>query len=311
MDGSGFEQSSWFDGNDIADEGERVSHLNRDSNFFAHLSIYDFAVPFCQQGIVMDAGCGAGYGSDLFAQKGARHVFGIDASRKAIEFSRHHFQRPNLSFEQMKLEQVEGFAPKSLDFIFSSQTLEHVPEAAKFIRTAGEVLKPDGVFLVAVPTITDNRFLYLNVANPYHVNIWSPRQWEHVLMTYFASVDVVLHGVRGIGRPFEPEDLSGSSRLTERDFCFRTGTIRDMYGIFSLNAIFVARAPRPHGSPPGEDAPIDFVDGSFTRAPGVIDPPLRQALAFYFEMSEPWRLLTEADDPGKGVGDSRLLIATR
>ena len=44
-------------------DGERVSPLLNDSCYQAHLSIYGFARPGCQGGIVLNAGSGTGYGS--------------------------------------------------------------------------------------------------------------------------------------------------------------------------------------------------------------------------------------------------------
>ena len=44
-------------------DGERVSPLVNDSCYQAHLSIYEFARPWCQQRVVLDAGSGTGYGA--------------------------------------------------------------------------------------------------------------------------------------------------------------------------------------------------------------------------------------------------------
>jgi SAM-dependent methyltransferase len=214
--------------------------------------------------VVLDAGCGAGYGAARLADAGARHVYGIDASTKAIDFSRHHFWRPNLGFQVADLQQLR-FPRGSIDFLYTSNTLEHVADVNAFLRDAHACLKSTGSLLVAVPPITDDRLTYLNVINPYHVNIWSPRQWRSTLDQFFGEIDVYLHGV------------------SEQDFAIVPGDVEDMYRMFTLTAIFLARSPRPTSALPPARAPLHFVDDSFTRAPGEINPELRERLMPYFK----------------------------
>jgi 2-polyprenyl-3-methyl-5-hydroxy-6-metoxy-1,4-benzoquinol methylase len=278
---------------EISDNGERVSHLSLDAGYFAHLSIYDYAVQFCKDAMILDAGSGAGYGSAYLADRGARQVRGIDASAKAIAFSRHHFQRNNLTFQEMSLEHIEGFPLRHFDLIFSSNTLEHVPHVMGFLAKAWSLLKSDGTLLLAVPPITDDRLEYLNLINPYHVNIWSPRQWAHGLGLFFDDITPVLHGVEKISTDFKPEHFTPASTLTEKSFPFAPCTIDDMYKGFTLTAIFVARRPRAENLVPAIDAPPSFVDGSFTRPPGYIDPDIRRRLTKYFEMPAPPYVLPE------------------
>jgi len=279
--------AAFSDPEDISDRGERVSHLIQDAGYFAHLSIYDFALQYCRGGQVLDAGSGAGYGSAYLADRGARRVWGIDASAKAVAFSRHHFQRDNVSFQEMSLERIDGFTPHSFDLIYTSNTLEHVTNVMDFLRAAWSLLKPDGALLAAVPPITDDRLEYLNLINPYHVNLWTPRQWAHALGLYFADIAPVLHGVVHAGADFKPEHFTPASTLTEKSFVFTPGTIDDMYRMFTLTAIFVARRPRPDSQVPAADAPLAFVDGSYTRPVGYIDPAQRVRLKKYFDMPAP------------------------
>jgi 2-polyprenyl-3-methyl-5-hydroxy-6-metoxy-1,4-benzoquinol methylase len=292
MDNSQTDQEPWlYDPLRIEEDGERVSHLHPSHFFYAHLSIYDFAVPFCEGAVVLDAGSGAGYGAAHLADAGAEYVLGIDISDRAVEFSKHHFQRDNLDFRLMSVERVADLLPQRFDVIFSSNTLEHVPSVMGFLRGAWSLLKPGGVLLVAVPPITDDRLLYLNLINAHHVNLWSPRQWSFVLSQFFQEVSPYLHGVEGIGEDFQPEHAGTRSGLTEKDFVIEPGTVEDMYDRFTLTAIFVARGPRLQ-STVSSAAPLpQFVDDSFTREPGYIDPNLRKRLRGCFEPQEAQRSL--------------------
>lgn len=257
---------------EISEGGERVSHLKQDHVFFGHLSIYDFAVPLCREGVVLDAGSGAGYGAAHLADSGARQVYGIDVSAKSVHFSKEHFKRANLEYREMSLEQITGFPDHSFDFIYTSNTLEHVPKAFHFFHNAWRLLKKGGMLLVAVPPITNGRLKYLNYLNSYHVHIWTPRQWAYALGFYFREVVPFLHGVERIGADYTPEHIeSDNSGLTEKSFVFQRGTLKDMYKMFTLTAIFLAKKLRSPRELPAKDSPIPLIDDSFTRQAGLID----------------------------------------
>lgn len=266
---------------EIADQGERVSHLHQDFVFFGHLSIYDYATRYCQGARVLDVGCGAGYGAAYLLEHGAASVVGVDASAKAIAFCRQHFPDQRLSFLEMRAEELRGFDEGSFDFIYTSNTLEHIGDVEGFLHSVHRLLRPGGTLLIAVPPITDDRLLYLNLINPYHVNLWSPRQWVHRIGHYFVQVTPVLHGVGEIGKDFLPEHLQPDAALKVDDFRFAPGTVEQMYQMFTLTAIFIAQQPRSNG--PGV-TPVDpeFIDGSFSRPPNYIDPAVRRRLRHYF-----------------------------
>lgn len=271
---------------DIADDGERVSPLKKDFAYYGHLSIYHFAIPYCAAACVLDVGCGAGYGSALLAGRGAQRVHGIDASAKAVEFCRDYFCADNLEFSHMPAESITGFSPHHFDFIYTSNTLEHVSNVKVFLQTARNLLKPGGRLLIAVPPITNDQLLYLNLMNPYHVNLWSPRQWHFAIGQYFSQVTPVLHGVETIGGEPQQEHLMSQSALDEKVFKFAAGTVDDMYRMYTLTAIFVAEKPRAREDCPREAAPLVFIDDSFSRPVGYVDPRLRRRLHTYFSSGE-------------------------
>ncbi|MAT44344.1 MAG: hypothetical protein CL609_18585 [Anaerolineaceae bacterium] len=268
---------------EITDNGERVTHLNKDSVYYAHLSIYDFGLQFCRNKIVLDAGCGSGYGSDYMAKNGADFVYGIDISEKAIEFNKFNFKKDNLIFKTMDLSNITEFEAETFDFIFSSNALEHILDVNHFFYTASNLLKPDGIIMIAVPPITDNRLLYLNVTNPYHLNLWSPKQWAHSLNTYFSEVNCYLHGVIHIGKDFRPEHFT-EKILTTKDFVFKKCSIEEMYKKFTLTSIFVAKKSQVQSV--FQLQKLKFIDDSFSRLNGEIDEKTKERLKEYFLMTE-------------------------
>src|SRR5215813_4356193 len=79
--------------------GERVIPGQVDADLLnEHLARYAFAARLSRRKQVLDAGCGAGYGSAELA-KTAASVLGIDVSAEAVEFARAEYPAGNLKFE--------------------------------------------------------------------------------------------------------------------------------------------------------------------------------------------------------------------
>lgn len=254
---------SWSIDEVVAD-GERVVHLAPDNCFQAHLSIYEFASAYCAGAAVLDVGSGTGYGAALLAERGARLVHGIDLGTAAVAFSQAHFRRPNLHFQVLGAGAIEAFGPEVFDLIFTSNTLEHVADIAGFLRGAVHLLRPGGVMIVAVPPITSDELWVANIANPYHLNIWSPRQWSATLARYFAEVEHYAHYLPG------PERVVDFNRAADRaigsgEWLFERTTLAALEHEPTLTAVFVLRRPRAQAELPPPAAPPEFVDASFTR----------------------------------------------
>ncbi len=249
----------------ITCHGERVTHLYPNDCYFAHLSIYAFAASLCRGKRVIDAGSGAGYGSHYLATHGAAHVVGLELNGDAVAFSRSQFRLANLDFRPADLQEIRGFPPHGVDVVFSSNVLEHVPDVAAFLRGAWTALESHGTLVVAVPPIVSEADWNANRANPYHLNIWTPRQWLNVLGLFFEAVQPYRHDFckPGVGLDFtnRPDQCS----IDEDDFRFDPVGIDDFYEHPSLTVVLVATAPRPQPLFPGA-AHLSMVEGSFSRA---------------------------------------------
>jgi 2-polyprenyl-3-methyl-5-hydroxy-6-metoxy-1,4-benzoquinol methylase len=249
----------------LANKGERVVHTYRNDCYFAHLSIYRFALDHCRGKRVLDAGCGTGYGSDYLRENGAASVLAIDSSQEAIRYCRRHFQTPGLQFRRMGVSDIGELAPQRFDLVFCSNTLEHVPDVASFFHAANRLLEPDGLLILAVPAIVDEESRTYDSSNPYHLNIWSPHQWRHVLGGYFANVESYRHALSAANVRLDFGNSPEQCRITEKDFEFPACEIEQMKEEGTLTAIFLARTPKPSGETPPPEAPVEFVDDSFSR----------------------------------------------
>src|SRR6266508_4844366 len=86
----------------IRNQGERVTHLYPNDNYYSHLSIYDFAIQYTRGCNVLDVGSGSGYGCAYLATHGAKKIVGVEQDRNAVRFFIKNFREHlNLQFKQM------------------------------------------------------------------------------------------------------------------------------------------------------------------------------------------------------------------
>lgn len=260
-----FDNTTGIDVDTLTFGGERVTHLYPNDCYYAHLSIYYFALKYIKNKTVLDAGSGSGYGADYLVKNGAKSVIGIDISDDAINFCQNYFKSDNLQYKQMDLQNITGFTPHNFDVIFSSNALEHVPEVNKFFKSAWELLKNNGTLIIAVPPVVDELSKQGNIINPYHLNIWTPRQWYHILEHYFDEVQCYRHSFSHMKIELDFSNTPEKTAVTERDFLFEPVSLDDFYNRHTLTTIFVAKKPKVVYAIPPENSTLEFIDESFTR----------------------------------------------
>ncbi|HWY77341.1 MAG TPA: methyltransferase domain-containing protein, partial [Verrucomicrobiae bacterium] len=123
----------------------------------AHIARYTLAGEFVpQEGLVLDAACGLGYGSAILAHSspGVR-VVGIDSSAFAINYGRDHFLRqfPNLEFHDGDVCRLSKIGDGSIATVVSFETIEHLKSPEEFLKEVRRVLRPGGVFIGSVPNM--------------------------------------------------------------------------------------------------------------------------------------------------------------
>ncbi|MEO8082497.1 MAG: class I SAM-dependent methyltransferase [Ardenticatenales bacterium] len=258
---------------DITHDGERVSPDVPNVLFVAHLSIYRFAGAWTAGKRVLDAGCGTGYGAAWLADHGAAFVCGVDVDPAAVQHARASAGRACVTFEEADLAHIDDVpAPDGgWDVVVSSNALEHVWGVDGFLRGVWSRLAPDGTLVVAVPGVFDAASRVLQMANPYHLNIWSPEQWAHAIGLWFAEVTPYRHWLARADMVFDPAVDAAAVGLTEADFHFAPLGPTERRAP-TLTHVFVATRPRPAADVPAAGAPLPFIDRSFSRRPPRLTP---------------------------------------
>src|SRR5436305_219675 len=119
--------------------GERVIPGEVDVDLLnEHLARYTFAARLARGKRVLDAGCGAGYGSAELAHA-AQSVVGIDCAMEAVGFAREHYRLPNLQFEQASCTALPH-KDSSFDLVVGFEVIEHLENWRDFLRGVVRVM---------------------------------------------------------------------------------------------------------------------------------------------------------------------------
>jgi SAM-dependent methyltransferase len=168
--------------------GERVIPGLVDPNLLnEHLARYRFARLFAENGRVLDAGCGSGYGAAELASV-ASSVVAMDISYEAATHARTNFSSPRTGFVQGSCERLP-FVDGSFDLIAAFEVIEHLEGWQDLLSESRRVLCPSGVLLVSTP----NKAFYAESRadagpNPFHVHEFEYREFETALAAVFPHV---------------------------------------------------------------------------------------------------------------------------
>jgi ubiquinone biosynthesis O-methyltransferase len=169
-----------------------------------HMARYHFAVRLARGKRVLDAGCGAGYGTAELAEA-ADSVTGIDIAASAVEYARAHYAQPNLVFEQASVTELP-YADGAFDLVVAFEVIEHLENWREFLQEVRRVLAPAGQLMVSTP----NRLYYTESrgadgANPFHVHEFDFDEFNRELKQFFPYVSMFLENhVEGV--TFQPHE---------------------------------------------------------------------------------------------------------
>lgn len=150
-----------------------------------HLKKYEFALPYCKDRIVLDAGCGTGYGS-MHLKAAAKLLLSGDIDPVALSYAKNHY--PDLVGSIIRLDAHEmPFRNRSVDIVCSFENIEHLKSPECFLAESRRILKPDGILIVSTPA---SRKTTSTPRNPHHTIEWSPKDFEMILQRHFAVVEI-------------------------------------------------------------------------------------------------------------------------
>jgi SAM-dependent methyltransferase len=138
--------------------------------------------------IILDAGCGVGYGSKLLAQRVAS-VHAIDISEEAVTYAKKYWPMPNVTHavEDACFFHVDG--TRRYDAIVAFEVVEHLIEPRLFLLKAFDALKTGGRIFVSVP---NERIIPHTVTlNPFHLKHYTLEEICELLLSCGFEVKAV------------------------------------------------------------------------------------------------------------------------
>ncbi len=102
--------------------------------------------------VCLDAGCGGGRYVVALAQLGAKKVYGIDVSERAVEAAKQRCKERGLANTDIQVGSVLNlpFPDNTFDFVVSTGVIHHSADPYKAFRELTRVLKPGGKMFLSV-----------------------------------------------------------------------------------------------------------------------------------------------------------------
>ena len=171
--------------------GERFIPENDEKEIEAeHVHRYHVIAKHLKNKYVLDAGCGAGYGSNILS-KYCSKVVAIDISSETIQWCKQNYgAQNNLEFLEASLVKLP-FKDSTFDCIVNLEVIEHVQKDIQeaFLKEARRVLKPKGILISSTP----NKEIYTDQSgynNPYHICEFYPDEFKNFLSQEFSTVKI-------------------------------------------------------------------------------------------------------------------------
>jgi SAM-dependent methyltransferase len=159
--------------------GERTVPDVPEENYWfrRHEAAYVLLRDYCADAVVLEAGCGEGYGADLLAEV-ARRVVALDY--EPVTTAHVHARYPRLDVLRGNLAMLP-LASESVDVIANLQVIEHLWDQVGFLSECARVLRPGGRLLLTTP----NRITFSpgqdRPINPYHTRELNPDELRELL----------------------------------------------------------------------------------------------------------------------------------
>ncbi len=128
-----------------------------------HLARYWWAGQFAPGRRVLDAGCGAAYGTRMLAEAGASEVVGVDMSESVLEAVGHDMPS-TVRLETGDVRSLD-FPAGAFDLVVCFEVIEHVEKPEEVIEELVRMVSDDGVLIVSTP----DRDATIN-PNPHHLH---------------------------------------------------------------------------------------------------------------------------------------------
>jgi SAM-dependent methyltransferase len=145
--------------------------------------------------VVLDAGCGEGYGLAMLAETGAARVVGVDLDAATVAHASGTYAAADARIEVVAAELMGlPLADGEVDLTVSFQVIEHLHDIPGYLRSLRRVTRPGGEVLIATP----NRLTFTPGSdvpvNPFHTREFTAAE----LADELAAAGLTVTGLLGV-----------------------------------------------------------------------------------------------------------------
>ncbi len=149
---------------------------------------------------LLDIGCGAGLLCEPLTRLGGQLV-GVDPSATNIAAARLHAQESGLAIDyRVGTAEALADAGERFDVVLAMEVVEHVTDVNLFVHRCAEMVRPDGMMVLATLNRTLKSFALAIVGAEYILR-WLPRgthQWDRFVTPNELEIAIELGGLRAI-----------------------------------------------------------------------------------------------------------------
>ncbi len=171
-------------GTEEGKEERAVPGLTDLGNVCKHIARYNLALLRCEKKQVIDTACGSGYGSFILAMV-AQSVLAVDCSTAAIEYARKHYSSPKIQHRVSDLYALTD----ECDVLVSFETVEHLPDLARYEEMVFRCLRSGGFLVYSVPLNETKGF------NPYHKQLFTFESARNAFPSLTRREELIQHGI--------------------------------------------------------------------------------------------------------------------
>jgi SAM-dependent methyltransferase len=178
----------------LALTGERTLPGIADENYWfrRHEAAYAWLAAWCTGAVVIDAGCGEGYGA-AYLRRTAGRVVALDYAPDVVTHAARTY--PALDVARADLQRLP-LRDGAAEVVVSLQTVEHLHDQPGFVAECARVLRPAGMLVLTTP----NRLTFSpdGTLNPFHTRELSAPELANLLAPRFAVTRLLglSHGPR-------------------------------------------------------------------------------------------------------------------
>ncbi|MEY4631559.1 MAG: hypothetical protein RIQ81_1679 [Pseudomonadota bacterium] len=158
-----------------------------------HLARYTWIKSLVKDRVVADAACGTGYGSQMIASSGAKHVWAFDTNEDALSEARAFHSHPLINHVNANICDLP-IPNQSIDLFICFETIEHVGDDHGVLREVCRTLRTGGYFVCSTPNrdlFNPGKKIQDRPFNRFHVREYSHAEFYSLLYGYFGHVQMI------------------------------------------------------------------------------------------------------------------------